>query len=381
MNRIRAYLNNFFWLFSTYLAAPYLYSRIFLKKKNEKKRILVIQLAKIGDLVCTTPVFREIKRTYPGTRLTLLVSAGTRDVIKNNSRVDEIISINDYRGIRGGFKLIKKIRKENYDWILNLSSMNTFANALGFWAQIPNRIISTHKGAGEIAVLLAVFNNHRFEFKAHTSLARHHLDLLKILGVEGVSEEREIFITKEEEEKALNFLRNYNLKQEDLLVGLSCTSMLPFRQWDFEKFAKLADLFIEKTGAKVVFVGSAGDASKNEKTQKLMRNFSVNAAGKFSLSELPAFLKKLKLFISMDTGPIYIANAVGVPVVNIVGPDDMKEQCPIGKNVRFVQKKLDCAPCSLVFSGVRYCKEGHLRCVKEITPREVFEAGSSFLKT
>jgi len=381
MNKIQAYLNNLFWLFLTYLAAPYLYLRIIFKSKKEKKRILVIQLAKIGDLVCTTPVFREIKRVYPEAHLTLLVSAGTRDIVKNNPRIDDLVSLNDYRGVQGRFRLIQKIKEEDYDWVLNLSSMNMFINALGFWAQIPNRVISTHKGAGEMAALLALFNNYRFEFKAHTSLARHHLALLKILGVEGVSETREIFITNEEEKKASNFLRNYNLDKEDLLVGMSCTSMLPFRQWDFEKFANLADLFIEKMGAKVIFIGSAGDAAKNEKTQKLMRNHSVNAAGKFSLSELSAFLKKLKLFISMDTGPIYMANAVGVPVVNIVGPDDMGEQCPIGENVRFVQKKLDCAPCSLVFSGVRYCREGHLRCVKEITPQEVFKAGSSLLKT
>jgi len=82
----------------------------------------------------------------------------------------------------------------------------------------------------------------------------------------------------------------------------------------------------------------------------------------------------------MDTGPLYIANAVGVPVVDIVGPDDMKEQSPIGLAVRFVRKNLACAPCSLVFSGIRYCKQGHLRCVKEITPEDVFEAGRSLLK-
>ncbi len=97
-NRVVAYFNNFFWLFLTYLLAPYFYFRIFWRRKQkpEKLKILVIQTAKIGDMVCTTPVFREIKKKYPDCYLTALVTSKTKDILKNNPRIDEIILITDY---------------------------------------------------------------------------------------------------------------------------------------------------------------------------------------------------------------------------------------------------------------------------------------------
>ena len=379
MDRFKAYFHNFFWLFLTYILSPYLYGQIFFNKKIGAGKILIIQLTKIGDLVCTTPVFREIKKKFPSSYLAVLARSDTRDILRNNPRIDEIISMNDYPGIAGRFKLIKKLKQDRYDWVFNFSPIDLAANIIGFWSLIPHRAATTYGKAGEIVKALSVFNNYRLEFKPHTHLLGHYLSLLKVLGIEAKSPEKEIFIKPEEEEKAADFLRKYNLSREDLLVGISCTSGIPFRQWELGRFAELADLLTEKLKAKVIFIGSSADFVKNEKVQKIMKYNSVNAAGLFKLYEFPAFLKNLKLFVSMDTGPIYIANALGIPIVDIAASDDMAEQSPAGPNVIKIQKDLYCSPCLCVFSGVRFCKEGHLRCIKDITVEEVFQACNGVL--
>lgn len=376
--RFQAYFNNFFWLFLTYLAAPCLYFQILLKKKHERERILVIQRAKIGDLVCTTPVFREIKKKFPRCYLAAMVIAKTKDILRNNPHLDEIITLNDFEGIAGRIKLIRKLRKEKYDWVFTILP-DPFINVIALWSLVPNRVVTTYKDTGEIIGLTTIFNNYRLEYRRHASALRHYLNLLKFIGIKEYSEEKEIFVQPEEEKTALDFLRKHNLAGQDFLVGISCTSGVEFRQWELEKFAILADLLIERLKAKVIFIGAAKDFTKNEKVQKMMRHDSINAAGAFQLYELPAFIKTLKLFISMDTGPIYIANALGVPVVDIVGADDIEEQSPSGPKCRIIQKKLYCAPCIFVFSGIRYCKEGHLRCLKEITPEDVFLAAEELL--
>ena len=378
MNRLQAYFSNFFWLFLTYLAAPYLYFRILLKKKHGRERILVIQRAKIGDLVCTTPVFRELKKKFPSSYLAALVTAKTKDILKNNPRLDEIISLDDFRGITGRVKLIRKLRKEKYDWSFNVMP-DLFLNIVAFWSLIPNRVTTLCKGAGELTSLTYIFNNYHLEYKRHTSALKHYLEILKFIGIEEYSEEKEVFFGEAEEKAALDFLGKHGLTREDFLVGISATSDVEFRQWELDKFANLADLLQERLGAKVIFIGTDKDFAKNEQVRKMMKQSAFNAAGAFKLYELPAFLKSLKLFISMDTGPIYIANALGVPVVDIVGADDMREQSPSGPKVRILQKNLYCAPCIFVFSGIRYCKEGHLRCLKEITPEEVFQAAKELL--
>jgi lipopolysaccharide heptosyltransferase II len=386
-NRTQAYLNSFFWLFLTYLLAPYFYFLIFLRKfhyshseeRNEKLKILVIQIAKIGDLVCTTPIFREIKKKFPSCHLSALIISKTKDILKNNPHLNEVILITDYPGIIEKIRLIKKLRKERYNWVINLSPTSSFNNIVSFWSLVPNRITSTYKYIGEISKLLSIFNNYRLEYKRHTSVMRHRLNLLKFLGIEKCSERKEIFIQPEEEKRALNFLKAQNLSNDDLLIGISVVPGNKLKQWDLAKFASLADQLVEKLKAKIIFIGSVGDQLVVEKVQKMMQNSSINTSGLFKLFELPAFLKKLKLFISVDSGPLYIADAVGTPVIDIVGPFDIREQSPSGNKCKIIQKNIYCVPCSFVITTPRFCKEGHLRCLKEVTPEEVFDAAVTLI--
>lgn len=373
------YLNNFFWLFLTYLLAPCFYFLIAFRKKNARLKILVIQTAKIGDLVCTTPVFREIKNKFPFSYLTVMVTSQTKDILKNNPRVNEIISINDFPKTRDKFELLSKLRKEKYDWIFTMLP-DSFNNIIAFWSLVPNRVTTTHKHSGEITSLLSFFNNYRLEYKRHEPLMKHYLNLLKFIGIEKFSEGKEIFIQPEEEKKALDFLKAQNLNSHDLLIGVSVTSGVKIKEWEPAKFASLADKLVEQRNAKIIFIGSADDYFRVKEVRKMMQNNSLNACGIFTLSELPALLKKLKLFISVDNGPLHMADALGVPVVDIAGPIDTKELYPLNKKSKIIKKDIYCAPCSFMFQPPLYCKEGHFRCLKEITPEEVLAVTLDLIK-
>jgi len=74
------YFQPLFFIVLTFLFLPFLLITILLKKKDYNK-ILVIQTAKIGDLICTTPVFREIKKHYPQSFLSVLVIQRAKDVL------------------------------------------------------------------------------------------------------------------------------------------------------------------------------------------------------------------------------------------------------------------------------------------------------------
>ena len=203
--KISAYFNNFFWIFATYLSAPYLYFRIFLRKgKNHKTKILIIHGGKIGDLVCATPVFREIKKKFPSSWVAAIVISKSRDILINNPHLDEIISINDYKTIGSKFRLFSKLRKEKYDWAFNFIP-GSFHNIISFWALIPDRVATLYKYSGEIIWLLSFFNNHRLEYKRHTSLEKHYANLLELIGIAEFSPKTEIFIRQKKKKKASNF--------------------------------------------------------------------------------------------------------------------------------------------------------------------------------
>jgi len=365
------------------LLSPVLYLLIFLRKLSSGKkplRILVIQGAKIGDLICTTPIFREIKRKFPDSYLSVMVISKTKDILRNNPRLDEILIIDDYQGISGKMKLLSKLRREKYDWVFSLLP-DSFDNLIGLWSLIPNRVVTTYKQSGEITKLLSVFSNKRLEYKRHLSLLRHYFNLLKFVGIKETSEEKEIFIKPAEEEKAANFLKSHNLNENDLLVGISIKAGIDLKEWEQDKFVQLADRLAEELNAKIIFIGGPADSSLIEEAQRKMKNTSISAANNFRLYETPALMKKLKLFISVDTGPLYIADTVGTPVVSISGPCDAREQSPSGKKVIIIQKKINCVPCSFVIIGARKCKEGHLRCLRETTPEEVFKAAKELIKS
>jgi heptosyltransferase-2 len=369
--KFQAYFNNFLWFLMTIVSALFLFFMISLRKQKEIRNILVIQSGKIGDMVCATPFFREIKKNYPQAFLTVIAIGRSKDVLKNNPHVNEVLILEDYSRLRDKFKLFAKLRKRKYDWSFSMLP-GVFNNLIAFWSLIPNRVVTTYRYSGEITNFFARFNNYRLEYQRHSPLEIHYARLLKFIGIEKFDQTREIFITPADEKKAEVFLQENNLKETDLLIGLSVTAGIPLKDWGLDKFAATADLLIENKNAKIIFVGSGGDRPVIEKTQKIMKNKSVTCAGLFSLSETPALLKKMKLFVSEDTGPAYLADAVFVKTVIIAGQVEMKEQHPLNAPHIIVQKELYCSPCSFTPFPARVCKEKHLRCLKEVFPEDVF---------
>jgi ADP-heptose:LPS heptosyltransferase len=375
-------MKNLLGILITFIFSPFFYIRIFLNKltPSKKPRILLIHTGKIGDLVCATPVFREIKNKFPGSYLAAAIREQNYGVIQNNPRIDKVIFLNSekYQGFFGEMKLIREIVKEKFTQSINLSP-RTFNIILPFWAGIPERITSSSKLTGRVAWFFSYFNNYRLEYKQRDSKPRHNLEILKFLGIKDFSDKKEMFTSAESEQKANKFLEINNLKKEELLIGISVTAGNKIKEWEAIKFSQLADWLIEKLGAKIIFVGAQDDIVRLGKVVDEMKHKSILTTG-FKLEELAALFKKFKLFISVDTGPLYIAHAVGTPVVDIVGPVDPGVQPPQDEISEIVKKDIYCFPCCFIIPPARECKEGHLRCIKEITVEDVFLAANKLVK-
>jgi len=376
-------MKNIFLILITFLFAPIFYLIIILNKYKRKKsqlRILVIDTGKIGDLVCTTPVFREIKKNFINSRLTVIIREQSYGVVQDNPHIDEFVFLNNqrYKGVWEKIKFIKKIIKGKFYYSINLSPY-AFNSVLSFWAGIPKRITSISKFTGKTARLFSIFNNFKLEYKRHTSKLIHNLELLRFMGVKDYSDKKEVFSNSEEEKVVNDFLKNKGFKNDDFLIGISVTAGNKIKEWEPEKFTQLADKLINKLKAKIIFIGTLNDKIILDSIKNNMINRAV-VADNFKLNELAAFLKKLKLFISVDTGPLYIAHAVGIPVVDIVGPCDIDEQPPQDNNSELIYNKIDCWPCSFVIPPARICKNGHLRCLRDITPIMVYEAIIKLMK-
>lgn len=383
IKKINRYFENAFFIVVSFLLAFFFYGLALIHKLNydKKLRVLIIQTAKIGDLVCSTPVFSQIKKKYPDSFLAVLVISRVEGVLINNPYIDKIIFIDQkkYLGIWGAFGLVKLIKNYRFNWSLTLLP-GILNNFIPFWAGIPNRVVTLSRYTSRGAKILSIFGNYKLEYKRHTLATSHYLKLLKFIGIDNVNGKKEIFTTPELEKKALSFLNNKGLNKNNFLIGISVTAGNEFKEWSLNKFSQLADKLIDQYRAKIVFIGSSQDKVKISEVRSKMKNQSIDTSQSFELSEAPALFKRLNVFISVDTGSLYMANAMNVPVVNIAGPIDIYEQPPLNDKCIIVQKKLNCLPCSFVLPPARFCHKGDKRCIKEISVDDVFEAVNTLIK-
>lgn len=377
MKEYKRRIKNIFIIFTALIMSPLLFFLIKKRRKNEntKLRILIIpQLTRIGDLICSTPVFRAIKIKYPYSHLSVLVSNKAIGAIKNNTRIDEFIVYEDYLFC----ELIKKIKKGNFNWGLSLSG-TSISTVLFLFGLIENRVKTIRENRPITEKITDWMNNFKLLYKNHTYLPKHHLDLLKFINIIDPEEKKEIFFSEIGNKKAETFLKENNLLEKDILVGISISAGNKIKEWGDEKFLSLAEMIVNKYNVKIFFIGSEKDKNRIEKLLENKINNNYLIATNFSIEELSSLIKKLSLFISVDTGPLYIANAINIPTINIIGPVDSNEQPPReDHNTLHILPTKNIKPTSFVFKEGN--KEKSKEAVESIDVKRVFNAVDKLLK-
>ncbi|HCJ65927.1 MAG TPA: lipopolysaccharide heptosyltransferase II [Elusimicrobia bacterium] len=337
-------------------------------------RVFIIQTAYLGDAVLTTLLLRETKENFPDALLTVLSTPEIKEIFAQSPEVNNLIVYdkrNKEKGLLPFFRLVKKIKKENFD--LAILPHRSFRSALLVWlAGIPRRIgfISSE---GKIFLTDLV----PFDWRIHD--AERNLELLKPLGVKRLGHSGELSISVDENTK-MEFLHEYNLDEKDLIVGINPGSVWPTKRWLPERFAEVIDLLIERDKVKVIIFGGKEDTGSTEEIEKKVHYPIINLAGKTNLKELIALISGCNIFLTNDSGPMHIAVASKVPTVAIFGPTTKELGFyPYGEEHRIVEVDLPCRPCSL--HGGKKCPLGHFNCMRMISAEQVYSTVKEVLRT
>jgi len=328
VDRLKFYL----LILASLIVSPLFFILIRFKKRavsgSGLKILIIPQLTRIGDLVCSTPVFAAIKKTYPQSRLAVLVSSKAAGILKNNPRIDDLL-IYENQSLN---RLIKKLRREKFDWSFSLSG-TALSSLIAFLGIVPNRVKTVRQNRPASEILTDWLNNFKLLYRHHAYLPEHHLKLLRFIGIDDLKQEKEIFTGEQSEEKARDFFRQNGISENDFLVGMSVSAGNKAKEWPAENFKKVARHLIEKRGAKIIFIGSAADESRINEVSVGLKEGGFFKSFDSDLANLPSLIKRLKLFISVDTGPVHVAHALKIPLVDIVGPVDPNELVPRGENI------------------------------------------------
>lgn len=366
------------------------------------KRILVIKLRHIGDVLLTTPVFKALKENFPEAFVSALVNKSTEAVLEKNPHIDQIITYD--RGIKKlqfldryaeEMRFLNFIRKMKFDTTIDLTGGDRAA-VISYFSRAKRRIgISAQGFLGKKHFYTDIFE---IDGKKHTLL--QNLEVLEKMGIKIIKPEVILHVTEDEKKWAKNLIQP---STQYKVVHIHPTSRWLFKCWRDEYMAEVIKWLIDK-GCKVVLTASAEEKElkKIDTIISYLTAFSeanrrstqlVNLAGKLTLRQLIAVSSVCDLYFGIDTAPMHIAAALGKPVVALFGPsgafnwgpwDNEANESPYykrngiqryGKNI-VIQRDWSCIPC-----GKDGCEGSKIsNCLVDIKPKEVIDIISEEIK-
>lgn len=307
--------------------------------KNIVRKILIIKLKGIGDVVLSTIVFNNLLKDFPNAKIDFLTESPGLPVLENLNFINKIFLLKKYSFIEI-IKLYFEIFFKRYDLVLDLYS-NPRTAFLTFLSFAKYRAGFPYRGRKYAYNLLGPIERNKF----HS--AELHLHLLKSIGLS--YDERDLFFgLKEESIKMANDFFNKNFNDDDLIVGLCPSGGWKSKRCDPIKFAEIGDAISKKYNAKIIILWGKDDLNDAKEIQFLMK-FSSTLIPETDINQLGAFLAKCDFVISNDSGPMHIACALKTPVLALFGPTNPKLQGPFGEQNEWIRlEELECIGCNLL---------------------------------
>ncbi len=350
--------------------------RLFKKRMqiNKIKKILIIRLDNIGDILVTTPSIRALREKFKEARIDILVKSYTKDLVKNNPYIDNVIvfdspwlhrkaKLNPFGSLKFFLKneLIKRLRSEKYDLALEFHT-DPRNILLMFLIKARYRLGHAVRGLGFLLT-------HAVPYKENAHIVDKHAAIVECLGCSVKDKKTDLFIdagTAIKMKKAAG-------KTGNKIICLNPGTGRLNKYWFNERWAKLADYLVERYDLDIAFTGDKNDLKDIDEIMGFMKNRKrCNVfAGKLSLLETSALIKNSRLMVSTDSGPLHLAKAVGTPVVGLYGPVNPVEWGYKDKKSAYVSGFNKCT-CKYLPDCIR--KTDRYLCMKSISVQDILKA-------
>jgi len=288
------------------------------KRQKTLNNVMVFQGAKLGDMVCTTPMFRAIKNRYPKCYLFVVGNATNKQLLECNSDVDNYIVFEQRRM----FSVIRDVKRENINFAC-ITGPDFFNLAVLYLAGVP--LITAPFIEGGFSPHETI--SYRFLRKLVTTkphnmgkyAPREYLRLLETINICSDNTEKHLSFSIKADTKIKELFSQY---KDKVLIGISPSAGNKIKEWSTVRFAEVANYIALHYNAIIVIIGGPNDLKYAEEMKStFIKDVQyIDTTGILSIDELKAAISKLDLFISVDTGPLNIAVAFNVPTVNILGP-------------------------------------------------------------
>lgn len=367
------------YILLTWLWAPLWWPISLLRRLwcSQPQRILIAEIAGIGDVVCSTAVFSAIRARYPQAHIALMIDAIAVDLAKTISQVNEVIVFKAaaQRGLHGRLMLARQLsRFDTFVCLVPSAAQLTAA----CWAAVPRRYSVLPDIFVRSYALLSPLMTQTTAHQTGTNFVGTQIKLLESLSIQGNPANRELVVSVDAKRESCGLL----IANVPTWVGIAIGSGQGIKAIQPRVLTEVIDGLLASPEMGVVLIGGTKEALLAE---KLMRGIGanarcINAVGKLPLDKLPGLLEKLAVFIGVDSGVTYMADALNIPLVYLPGPASPADQGPIRALKITLQQSLDCAPCSRVFVTPNRCEANDHACIDRFSATDILKAVPELLQ-
>ncbi len=341
----------------------------FLENKIVNMKIVVRAPNWIGDSVLALPCLESLQHNFAQAEIWIAARKWVKDVFAGHDLVTGIIQLPEKVDINSLISTAKELQQANFD--LGLLLTNSFSSALLFYlARIPRRWGYHTDGRRFLLTKGIPAPDKRPPYHQ----LYYYLNLLDGLGLEILPPKLKFPLSAEEKQRAKELLGQLQIDcHTPLIIIHPGAAYGSAKRWPPTRYAQLTLLFQQRQKASILITGSEADNQVAEAICSLVSPKPLNLSGKTDLRLLAALISQADLFISNDSGPMHIANALQVPVVAIFGPTIPQQTGPFQPPSVIIKKEVPCWPCLY-----RECPFDH-RCLTTVSAEEVYQASLNFL--
>jgi len=365
------------------------------------RKILVIKLRHIGDVLLSMPVFRVLRENFPNAYISALVNSGTEETLTGNPLINEVLvfdrnikRLNPVQRYIKELAFLNAIRRKGFDMTVDLTCGDRAA-IVSFISGARYRL--THDPSGKDFLGKRYLYTHIAKKDGSQHMVLQNLNVVRQFGIGANNLDVDFFIPEDTRTFVKRVFEENNIKDNDIIIHVHPTSRWLFKCWKDEYMADIIRWFIEH-GIKVI-ITSAPNARETDKAKRILSLVRLRSTGhearlldlcgKTTIKQLAAISEASDLFLGVDSAPMHMAAAVGTPVIALFGPSGAFNWGPWDNNCRdqqekdspytnrngmqrfgkhtVIQRDWDCIPC-----GKDGCNGSKIsKCLEEIRPEEI----------
>jgi len=328
------------------------------------KRILIVKLAAIGDVLRTTPLLTGLKKAYPQSHITWVVDKEAYPLLKNNPLIDRLLPYE--------FANLFPLESESFDLVIGLEKEARGAALVskvkaqekkGFGLSEVGNVYPLNKGS-DYAFLLGLDDHLKFyqNKKTYPEL------IFEMADLPYHKEEYLLSLSPEDEKFAAEFAQQAGLKKGEVIVGLNTGAGDVFanKAWTIEGYGELIKKLQKEPTVRILLLGGPKEQERNAAIMEIYGQTVIDTGCHNTLTQFAALINLCHIIVTGDTTALHLGIALKKYVVAIFGPTCAQEIELYGRG-EIVKTSLPCGPCYR-----RRCAISP-NCMEVITPEEVMQ--------